>query len=229
MLRLRACGAALPGLPGPGTPLRTRLALAAALSVALHAALVFGVHPDSAASRKGYAPMITARLSPLPAAPDAETASVVAQPLASAVEIAPAAPAEITPPAAPAIPYQDTPAAAAGLGPIEPPAPAPRYYLAAELDRRPEPLQAIEPEIPEDAGGAEGSVVLQLRIDERGSVDEVVVIRAQPQGLFEASALAAFSRARFSPGMLRGVAVKSQLLVEVQFRNRQPIASGRGY
>ena len=107
--------------------------------------------------------------------------------------------------------------------------PAPRYYLTSELDRNPVPLQPVEPESPAEAGSAEGTVVLRVLIDERGEVDDVTVVRAQPQDVFEKSAIAAFSRTRFSPGMLYGVPVKSQILVEVQFRNPNRIASGRGY
>jgi protein TonB len=72
-------------------------------------------------------------------------------------------------------------------------------------------------------------VVLQLLINERGSVDEVAVVRAEPSGVFEKSALAAFDSARFSPGILFGAAVKSQLLVEVQYRLESRAISGRGY
>jgi periplasmic protein TonB len=226
MLRLRACGAAVPGLPGPGTPLQVRLGLAIALSVALHAALVFGVHPDGTARRGRLASMITARLFPLPAPEGpAESATALVQepPPAETRELAAAEPVHSGTPGTSASPETSAPDR------VEVPGPAPRYYLAAELDRRPQPLQAIEPEVPAEAGGAEGSVVLRLLIDERGSVDEATVVRAQPPGLFERTALEAFSQVRFSPGMLSGAAVKSQLLVEVQFRNRQPVASGRGY
>jgi TonB family protein len=72
-------------------------------------------------------------------------------------------------------------------------------------------------------------VVLRLLINERGTVDEVTVVRAEPIGVFEKSALAAFRGARFSPGMRYGAAVKSQLLVEVQYRMDPRAASGRGY
>jgi len=72
-------------------------------------------------------------------------------------------------------------------------------------------------------------VVLRLFINELGTVDEVMVVRAEPSGVFEKSAIAAFGSARFSPGMLAGAAVKSQLLVEVLYRLERRETSGRGY
>ena len=77
----------------------------------------------------------------------------------------------------------------------------------------------------------EGSVVLRLLVGEAGEVDEVAVVRAFPRGLFEASALAAFGQAKFSPGLLLGVPVKSQITIEVQFTpiNRGATVSGRSY
>ena len=49
--------------------------------------------------------------------------------------------------------------------------------------------------------------------------------------MFEASAVAAATAAKFAPGRLLGLPVKSQLMVEVQFTpiNRGGRVSGRGY
>jgi hypothetical protein len=57
------------------------------------------------------------------------------------------------------------------------------------------------------------------------------VVRANPPGLFDASALEAFSKALFSPGLANGIAVKSQMMVEVEFvpLNRLSRISGRSY
>lgn len=105
------------------------------------------------------------------------------------------------------------------------------YTPAALLDVRPHPLQEILPDYPASAGNQEGTVVLQLFISEQGEVDELLVARATPRGFFEDAALAAFAPARFSPGIRSGLAVKSQLAVEVQFIpfNRGAEVSGRGY
>jgi outer membrane biosynthesis protein TonB len=57
------------------------------------------------------------------------------------------------------------------------------------------------------------------------------VVRADPKGLFEDAALEAFRSAKFSPGMVLGTPVKSQITVEVEFLpiNRGARISGRMY
>jgi protein TonB len=110
-------------------------------------------------------------------------------------------------------------------------APAPDYLLGARLDPGPRPLGSIEPEYPESANLQEGKVVLRLLISDTGVVDEAAVVRAEPKGLFENAALDAFRVARFSPGMVLGTPVKSQITVEVEFLpiNRGARISGRMY
>ena len=109
--------------------------------------------------------------------------------------------------------------------------PAPAYLPSGKLDPGPRPLQDIEPVYPDDGNLRQGSVVLRLLINESGEVDNVAVVRAIPQGVFERSALTAFSAARFAPGRILGVAVKSQVTIEVEFMpiNRGARVSGRAY
>lgn len=107
----------------------------------------------------------------------------------------------------------------------------PSDYRAAGLDPPPTPLHDIEPEYPTHQGLREGVVVLRLLINEKGIVDEAIVVRSFPPGVFESSAVVAFGSAKFSPGMFLGLPVKSQLTVEVEFMptNRGAAVSGRGY
>lgn len=91
------------------------------------------------------------------------------------------------------------------------------YLAGSRLDPGPKLLDDVDPVYPADAGLTEGSVVLRLLIGRTGTVDEVTVVQAQPRGLFDRSAVAAFAAARFSPGMLLGVPVKSQITIEVRF------------
>ena len=118
-----------------------------------------------------------------------------------------------------------TPPATVGLPP------APDYLFAAKLDPAPEPLGDIEPEYPEEGASRSGSVVLRILIGEKGQVDNVAVVRSSPPGVFDQSAVLAFSKARFSPGKVLGIAVKSQITIEVQFTplNRGAKVSGRAY
>lgn len=106
--------------------------------------------------------------------------------------------------------------------------PAPSYHAAGELDPPPRPLADIEPQYPETAGTREGSVVIRILIAADGGVDNVSVVRSFPKGFFEESATAAFGQAKFSPGMLKGVPVKSQITIEVQYTplNRGSAVSG---
>jgi TonB family protein len=129
-------------------------------------------------------------------------------------------------------------ASAASLAPLPEPEPAPEpglpaapdYFAGGRLDPGPRPLEDVDPAYPEEAKQQEGSVVLRLLINEGGTVDNVAVVRAYPAGLFERSALEAFGRAKFSPGRMLGVAVKSQITIEVMFApiNRGKV-SGRSY
>jgi periplasmic protein TonB len=108
---------------------------------------------------------------------------------------------------------------------------APQYRAAGSLDPGPKPLSDINPDYPARAGQQQGIVVLRLLINEQGVVDNVAVVRATPLGYFEESALEAFGKALFSPGKLLGVAVKSQITIEVEFMpiNRGATVSGRTY
>jgi TonB family protein len=110
-------------------------------------------------------------------------------------------------------------------------APAPDYLSRGHLDPGPRPLGDIEPEYPEAANLQEGMVVLRLLISETGVVDNVAVVSADPKGVFDSAAVDAFKAAKFSPGMVLGMPVKSQITVEVEFLpiNRGARISGRTY
>jgi len=122
--------------------------------------------------------------------------------------------------------------ARAKAAPVAPGLPsAPNYLVGASLDPGPKPLHEIEPAYPARAGQQQGLVVLRLLINERGLVDNAAVVRSEPRGFFEESALEAFTSARFSPGLLFGLPVKSQVTIEVEFMpiNRGAGVSGRTY
>jgi periplasmic protein TonB len=144
-------------------------------------------------------------------------------PVATAVTQAPVLKAALALPAAPPSPLPVAPSS-------ELPA-APQYRAAGSLDPGPKPLSDINPDYPTRAGQQQGIVVLRLLINEQGLVDNVAVVRAAPAGYFEESALEAFGKALFSPGKLLGVAVKSQITIEVEFMpiNRGATVSGRTY
>lgn len=100
--------------------------------------------------------------------------------------------------------------------------PGPRYLLASELHRHPIPLAAIRPEYPVGAEDMKGKVMLLVLINEGGGVDRAGVLAADPPGVFDASALAAFQFRRYAPGLVAGIPVRSQLLVEVSYEPGDP-------
>ncbi|SBT07551.1 exported hypothetical protein [Candidatus Accumulibacter aalborgensis] len=108
--------------------------------------------------------------------------------------------------------------------------PAPGYASGVGLGRQPRLLSEITLEYPSAAGTRDGIVVLRILVSETGTVDNLVVLRANPEGFFEDAALKAFAPAKFSPGEFLGVPVKSQFFVEVDFApyNRGGVGS-KGY
>ena len=99
---------------------------------------------------------------------------------------------------------------------------SPVYYLPSQLDSRPGLLTRVDPAYPQVAPPDGGYVLLRLLISDQGQVERVLVVAAEPQGVFDAAAVEAFSSARFSPGMRAGIAVKSQVLLEMKFHPLSP-------
>lgn len=66
-----------------------------------------------------------------------------------------------------------------------------------------------------------GRVLLLLFINEEGIVDRHQVLSPAQEDAFAASAIRAFSTARYAPGMITGHVVRSQLLVDVIFEPGQ--------
>lgn len=87
------------------------------------------------------------------------------------------------------------------------------YYAAAELDVYPIPTQAIALELGAIPGGW---IRILTSIGETGHVDEAVVFDAAPAGVFDASALTAVRRTRFSPARRDGRDVRSRVLIELR-------------
>lgn len=230
--------------PGAGPAFSTgrlRVLVAVALAIALHAVLLMRSRPTLVGSAlTEVAPAMVVRLltrelaAPgMPVAP-AETAAVAVPQASPAPTVARATAVEIgpAPVAAPAAAAKAVPERAAAPPPPADPGlpPAPDYFAGGRLDPGPRPLEDVDPLYPEEAKQQEGSVVLRLLISESGAVDNVAVVRSYPAGLFERSALEAFGKAKFSPGRMLGVAVKSQITIEVMFTpiNRGKV-SGRSY
>jgi protein TonB len=111
----------------------------------------------------------------------------------------------------------ETAAADAQGSPLVPPDPV--YYGARDLDVLPMPMMPLRFGSPEQGANAPiaGRVLLSVKIDAAGTVDQVAVLAAEPPGQFEAHALKTLAGARFSPGRRAGEAVKSQVTVGVEY------------
>ncbi|MHB1676088.1 MAG: energy transducer TonB [Sulfuriferula sp.] len=93
------------------------------------------------------------------------------------------------------------------------------YYPAKELDVLPQPLSPIVPLYPAQAAQAslQGWVVLRMKLDDMGRVRLIEVGAANPPGVFDQSAIDAFSHAKFAPAQKGGRAVNSLVEIKVRF------------
>jgi outer membrane biosynthesis protein TonB len=187
-----------------------RWTAAVAASLALHAAAAF---------------VLTGAL---PGSPAGAGSSSSSHPLQALIVAPPAAKSASEPPAV-AVPERV--AAAAAASPAHRAADVPRplgvrqrpvYYLPSELDVRPRLTTRVDPVYPRLAPPDGGYVLLRLLIGEDGWVERALVVVADPEGYFEEAAADAFGSARFSPGKRGGIAVKSQLWIELKFHPLAP-------
>ena len=95
----------------------------------------------------------------------------------------------------------------------------PTYYTAKQVDVQPRPLVPINPIYPPDAAarGIAGWVVLKLKLDEAGSLQDIEVSDARPPGIFDQSALNAFRKVYFAAAQKDGRAVKSLMVIKVRY------------
>lgn len=102
----------------------------------------------------------------------------------------------------------------------------PTYYSIEQLDESPRLLKQALQVYPTRArnAGIEGFVILSLLINERGEVDQIYVVKSQPIGFFEESAIAMLRGQHFSPAIKQGKAVKSRLQKMVAFKLRDSVS-----
>ncbi len=214
---------------------RSRLLLAIVVSAALHLLLIYGIAvrapapltapiaarlqpeaaplgglPTLADSRASLEPISVATTHPIPLAGGLPPTQAIPRPTP-----APPPAAQLRRPV-----LFPTPPPDAALPSVTMPLLAdPTWYSAQQLDVYPRALGAVQPAYPGQAAnaGIGGEVTLLLMVDEAGSVEEVAVAQAVPQGYFEAAAIAAFRTARFAPAQKDGRSVRSRILVRVSF------------
>lgn len=203
-----------------------RLILMLVASLALHLALIFGIQVKAAPRAGKPQPILEVSIQRLAAA----THSAV--PLEGVV----VAEEGETRPAEAQADEKPEPLPSESSSPVAEPASAllpaidlpliedPTWYPAKQVDVHPRAINTIQPDYPATAVDREieGSVVLLLLIDESGKVKEASVAEAQPEDIFDESALAAFRIARFIPAQKNGRAVKSRVLIRVSYELDKP-------
>lgn len=106
-------------------------------------------------------------------------------------------------------------------GPVGEPAPKKKPIKPVpvyELSKAPTFKNKVEPKYPDQAkrDGIEGTVQLEILIDEGGRVRKVKVIKSPGHGL-ERAAIAAVSKSRFNPGLINGRAVPVKIKIPYKF------------
>jgi TonB family protein len=93
------------------------------------------------------------------------------------------------------------------------------YRTVAQVSRLPQPLSTLEPAFPEAArrAGVEGTVILQVDIDEGGLVKQVAVVQALGYGCEEA-AVEAVRQAKFRPAAAGDQLVPVRVRIPFRFQ-----------
>jgi len=93
------------------------------------------------------------------------------------------------------------------------------YFTASWLSLKPYPLRRIDLELPQTKNGIEyyGTVRLKVYINADGGVDRVDATESTVPAKFRDDAEKAFSQARWEPGRIWGIRVKSVKRVEIDF------------
>ena len=94
-----------------------------------------------------------------------------------------------------------------------PPAPDRDYHTARDLDRYPKPLAPFQ--IKRAAGDGAGEVRLEILIDERGIVQEMIFAGPAAPARVEEALRAALAATRFLPAQKDGRAVRSRIVLSI--------------
>jgi len=133
---------------------------------------------------------------------------------------------EAAPPSSHAVPVTSRAMVESGatLDPGLPGVPDPTYYGVRQLDVFPHLVLPLS-----FGDGAPsrrwGRVLVQLQIDEQGVVTEFTLVEGEPAAAVEAGLRPIFMAARFSPGRRAGRAVKSRVLINVDYGTAREAAA----
>lgn len=93
-------------------------------------------------------------------------------------------------------------------------------YLAHELDAGLVPLAKVAPVYPLHAArrGIEGEVQVQFLVTAQGTVQDIEILAAEPEKVFEKSVIDCVSRWRFQPGRVQGIPVAALAQTTIRFQ-----------
>jgi TonB family protein len=195
-----------------------RFVAALFLSAVAHALLTSSLKPGSARggltglSSPRVSQEILARLVPaeLEHVPDPVARTTEAMQVQEPVQRAHKTPQRVT-----RVPTSESDAPSAGPAEL----PDTTYYAARQLDVYPALVNALELRDSTSTASADvnGYVLLLVLIDATGVVDDVSIVEAQPSGHFDEAARHALKVARFRPAMRSGRAVKSRVLIQLDY------------
>lgn len=96
---------------------------------------------------------------------------------------------------------------------------AKQKFNLQEVDRKPHVVSKVRPVYPYRARqkGISGKVVLKFIVNKNGTVTNVSVVKAEPQGVFEKIAVAAIKKWKFEPGYYQGKAVNTWVSLPIRF------------
>jgi len=195
--------------PDQATPVRRRLVIALAISLLLHAALIFSVRSgrgqgSGAMDGTNGSSRITVRFMAAEAQATLSPPGSVAQnPMPAGASLAAGGRSHATATGALPLDFSLTR----------------QYYLASRINKPPLLLGKLQFDFPEGIEQRSGTVIVKVLINASGGVDDAMVESSDPPGVFDASAVQVLAKAKFSPGELIGQKVPSQLLYEVHYSN----------
>lgn len=112
------------------------------------------------------------------------------------------------------------PVAAPPSAPAAPVAAFGRDYAMGEVDQVPIPLSQIKPVYPQRAKRMRlnGAVDVRFLVSEDGSVSNIEIVSARPEGVFEDSVRKALGGWKFTPGQKGGAAVRTWFVTTIEFK-----------
>ena len=93
-------------------------------------------------------------------------------------------------------------------------------FTLSEVDQPPRVIRKIDPLYPFAAKrkGLEGAVTLKFIVTKEGKVVEASVVKGEPPGIFDSSALKAIIRWRFKPAIKDGKSVDVIIMAPLAFK-----------